>query len=335
MEICYLLAFPDPVETPQQPAEQIKGLKDAPYFQPIDIDLVTLGDETVIIEGYAVASVRQRYDGYVQIAESHFELRDPFAATVLADRTKIEAALQSRYIPEMYRKNSLFEEYTILLMPGAKPTPDKWLAKNKLAITNFIRSQRDVFDPQEIDEILTSRTRYSATELTLVDWEGAIIIAPNADYQSDIALLKIGNYQLLRYRMLDQSIEEMLDTINERFFQNRRRPRPTRGLIRQIAEHRLEVMIDFERAEQNLLLIGDWYTAKLYEAIQNEFYLKDWKESVRTKLDNLENIVETIQENFSLSWETLMDRVQMFGWVILLLGYIYLYLLDARIIKLP
>jgi len=310
-------------------------LKDAPYFQPIDIDLVTLGDETIIIEGYAVSTVRQRYDGYVQLVESHFELRDPFASTVLADRIKIQAALQSRYIPDAYRKNGLFEEYTILLIPGAKPTPDKWLEKNKLAITNFIRSQRDVFDPEEINDILVSRTRYSATELTLVDWEGAIIIAPNADYQSDIALLKIGNYQLLRYRMLDRSIEEMLDTINERFFQKRRRPRPTRGLIRQIAEHRLEVMIDFERAEQNLLLIGDWYTAKLYEVVQNEFYLKDWKDSVRTKLDNLENIVETIQENFSLSWEALMDRLQMLGWVLLLAGYIYLYLLDAGIIKLP
>jgi hypothetical protein len=271
----------------------------------------------------------------VQIVESHFELRDPFAPSVLSARSKIQAALQSRYIPEIYRKNGLFEEYTVLLVPGAKPTPDKWIDKNKLAVTNFIRSQREVFDPEEINEILASRTRYSAAELTLVDWEGAIIIAPKADYQSDIALLKIGNYQLLRYRMLDQSIEEMLDKINERFFQNRRRPRPTRGLIRQITGHRLEVMLNFERAEQNLLLIGDWYTAKLYEVIQNEFYLKDWKDSVRTKLDNLENIVQTIQENISLSWEALMDRLQMLGWVILLLGYIYLYLLDAGFIKLP
>jgi hypothetical protein len=134
--------------------------------------------------------------------------------------------------------------------------------------------------------------------------------------------------------MLDESIDEMLDKINERFFQTKR-PRATRGLIRQIAEHKLEVMLDFERAEQNLLLIGDWYTAKLYEVIQNEFYLKDWKESVRTKLDNLENIVETIQDNFALSFETLMERLQMLGWVLLLLGYIYLYLLDAGLIKIP
>jgi hypothetical protein len=335
-EICYLLAFPDSDDGKSPPSEQFKGLiKDAPYFQPTDIDLVTLGEETIIIEGHAVTVIRQRYDDRVQMVECHFTLRDPFAISVLPERTKIQSALQTRYIPEAIRRSGLFEEYSVLLVEDAKPAPDKWIEKNSIAIANFIRSQREVFDQEEITEVLGSRTRYSAKELTLIDWEGALIIAPNGDFQSDIALLKIGNYQLLRYRMLDASIEQMLDKINETFFQNKRRPRPTRGMIRQIAEHRLEVMLGFERAEQNMLLIGDWYTAKLYEVIQNEFYLKDWKESVRSKLDNLESIVETIKDNFSVSWESVMDKVQLALWFILLIGYLYLYFLDAGWLKIP
>ena len=336
MEICYLLAFPDSDDGKAPAPEQFKGIiKDAPYFQPVDIDLVTLGDETIVIEGFAVAVMRHRYDDRVQMVECRFDLDDPFAGSVLPVRTKIQSALQSRFIPETYRRNGLFEEYSILLVQEAKPTPDKWIDKNNFAIANFIRSQRDIFDKEEMNEVLGSRTRYSAEELTLIDWEGAVIIAPKADYRSDIALLKIGNYQLLRYRMLDQSIEELLDKISETFFQKRRRPRPTRGMIRQIAEHRLEVMLGFERAEQNLLLIGDWYTAKLYEAIQKEFYLVEWKASVRGKLDNLETIMQTIKDNFSMSWENLMDRLQLIGWVILLIGYIYLYLLDVGWLKIP
>jgi len=335
MEICYLIAFPDADDGKAPIPEPFKGLKDAPYFQPIDIDIVTLGEETVLIEGHAVLVMRQSYDGRVQMVECHFDLKDPFAPSVLQERAKIQDALESKFIPTQYRQNGLYEEYTILLVKEAKPSPDKWIEKNALALTKFIRSQREVFDKSEIEEILISRTHYSAVELTLVDWEGAVIIAPNDDYQSDIALLKIGNYQLLRYRMLDQSIDTMLDKISETFFKNKRRPRPTRGVIRQIAEHKLEVMLDFERAEQNLLLIGDWYTAKLYEAIQSEFYLKDWKENLKNKLDNLEGIVETVKDNFSMSFETLMDRLQMLGWVILLIGYMYLYFLDAGWIKFP
>jgi hypothetical protein len=335
MEICYLIAFPDADDGKNPSLEKFKGLKDAPYFEPIDIDLVTLGEETVLIEGHAVLVVRQRYDGRVQMIECRFDLKDPFAPSVLQERAKIQSALESKFIPNQYRQNGLYEEYTILLVEEASPNPDKWIEKNALALTKFIRSQREVFDKSEIEEILMSRTHYSAAELTLVDWEGAVVIAPNDDYQSDIALLKIGNYQLLRYRMLDQSIDAMLDRISATFFENKRRPRPTRGVIRQIAEHKLEVMLDFERAEQNLLLIGDWYTAKLYEVIQSEFYLKDWKENLKNKLDNLEGIVETIKDNFSMSFETLMDRLQMLGWVVLLIGYIYLYLLDAGWIKFP
>ena len=328
MEICYLIAFPDSEEEQVPAPEQLKVLKDAPYFQPVDIDLVNLGEETVIIESYAVSVVRQRYDGYVQVIECRFELSNPFAESVLQIRTKIQSALQSKYIPEAIRQSGLFEDYTVLLVQKAKPSPEKWIDKNAASLGKFIRSQREKLDTAEIKEILISRTQYSAADLTVVDWEGAVIIAPNADYGSDIALLKIGNYQLLRYRMLDQSIELMLDKINASFFKNKQRPYPTRDVIRQIAEHKLEVMLDFERAEQNLLLIGDWYTAKLYETIQSELYLKDWKENLKGKLDNIENIVQTIKDNFTLSLETIWARVEMFFYALMLVGYLYLTFVD-------
>ena len=198
--------FPDSEANARQPTEQIKGLKDALYFQPIDIEVVTLGEETMLVEGHAVSVLCQRYDGRVQILEARYSLRDPFAASVLPDRIKIQEAMQSRYIPENFRQNGRFEEYSILLVLEAKPSPEKWIEKNSLAITNFIRSQREVFDTEEINETLSSRTRYSTREIALADWEGAVMIAPKADFDSDIALLKLGNYQILRYRMLDQSI---------------------------------------------------------------------------------------------------------------------------------
>jgi len=46
-QICYLLCFSDPVEGSSEPPEQIRGLKDAPYFQPVDISVRTLGQDRV------------------------------------------------------------------------------------------------------------------------------------------------------------------------------------------------------------------------------------------------------------------------------------------------
>jgi len=129
MEICYLIAFPDTREPSAPVKESITGLKDAPYFQPVDIDLVSLGEETMLIEGYAVSVIRQQYDGRVQMVEARFGLKEPFEPSLLHERIKIENALQSRYIPEAYRQSGLYEEYTILLVDQARPTPDKWIEK--------------------------------------------------------------------------------------------------------------------------------------------------------------------------------------------------------------
>jgi len=334
-EICYIIAFPDSTGETSTSYEQIRGLKDAPYFQPVDIDVRTLGQVEVQAGGVQVSVLRQRYDDQIQMVDCRFQMSDVFNPSVIQQREVIERNLRERFIPVEHLANGLFEEYVVLMVTRIRATPDKFIDNNAVQIGRFIRSQREVLDRPELEQILSSRIRYSTQDLTVVDWEGAVIISGNGDFQSDIELLKIGNYQLLRYRMLDELVEGMLDKINESFFINKRRPRATRGAIRDIVHHRLEVMLDFERTEQNLLLIGDWYTAKLYTAIRDELYLEEWKNAIRGKLDNLESIVETIQENFALSFETLMDRLQMVGWVVLLIGYIYLYLLDAGWIELP
>jgi hypothetical protein len=330
-EICYLLAFPDPITEAAGPQEKIRGLKDAPYFEPVDIRVRMLGQAQVEAGGASVSVTRQRYEEHIQILECHFQLPDGLSLAGIQQREIIEKALTARFVPAPYQESGLFEEYVILLVRQVKSAPDAFLDKNAVALARFIRSQREVFDQEQLQQILTSRVRYSRVDLTLVDWEGAVIIAPEGDFQADIELLKVGNYQLLRYRLLDQTLNDSLNEINEQFRASPRRLRagPTRGQIRRIIQHRLDIMLDFEHSEQNLLLIGDWYTAQLYHAIHDEFYLAEWKEAIKRKLDALEAIIGTIRENFSLTWQSLVDNIQLIGWFLLLIGYIYLYFFDA------
>ena len=333
--ICYVLCFPDPVEKSSEPPEQIRGLKDAPYFQPVDISVRTLGQAQVLAGGETVAVSRQRYDDRVQIVECKFPLSDMLSQAALQKREAVEDDLLRQLVPAKCVEKGLFEEY-IILMLSTVTTSDEFVEDHAPQLAHFIRTQREALDQAEIEEILSSRVRYSKDDLTIVDWDGAIIIAPDADFQSDIELLKIGNYQLLRYRVLDQSVENSLRDIAEQFRSNPRRalrPGPTRGRIKRIVQHRLELMLDFEHTDQNLLLIGDWYTAKLYELIREELYLDHWKEAVHTKLGNMESIIETIQENFSLSWSGLMGQVELVGWIILLIGYFVLFFFDAGFVK--
>jgi len=333
--ICYLICFPDPVDTSTRPPEQIRGLKDAPYFQPVDISVRTLEPVQIQAGGVNVAVSKQRYDDRIQVIECKFALTDILSPSAIQRRENVEDDLLFKLVPSEYLEIGLFEEYVILMIDQVG-TSDQFVEENARRLAHFIRTQREPLDETEVKDILASRVRYSRNDLTIVDWDGAIIIAPDSDFQSDIELLKIGNYQLLRYRVLDQRLEKSLRDIAGQFRSNPRnslRSVSTRSRIQRIVQHRLELMLDFEHTDQNLLLIGDWYSAKLYGVIREELYLDNWKEAVHTKLDNIESIISTIQENFSLSWSGLMGQVELVGWIILLIGYFVLFFIDAGLVK--
>jgi hypothetical protein len=133
--------------------------------------------------------------------------------------------------------------------------------------------------------------------------------------------------------MLDKRIDEKLAYVREQFASGRPRfvfPVQSRRTVQQVIQERLTLLLDFERVDQKLLMIGDWYTAQLYRTIIDELYLDDWKTNVKQKLENMDTILRAVQDNFTVSWASLLDLVQLLGWLLLLLGYIYLFYLDTR-----
>ena len=50
--------------------------------------------------------------------------------------------------------------------------------------------------------------------------------------------------------------------------------------------------------------------------------------------DVLQDIIQTIQENFSLTWAGLLERVELIGWIVLLIGYFVLFFME-EIFKKP
>jgi hypothetical protein len=220
------------------------------------------------------------------------------------------------------------EEYTVLCLTHCDKPPDAFVDAYMGELATLLRTEARAFTHAEAEHIVGSRARYADTDLTVVDWEGALIIDPQADFQSEIELLKLGNYQILRYRLLDRAIERNLEALRHELRSKRRFGLGSRAL-RASLEQRLALLLDFEKSEQLLLLIGDWYTAQLYRVIVDEFYIDEWKAAVHDKLDQLESITDTVRANFSLTWERTLDLVQLAGWLVLLIGYFVLFYLDV------
>lgn len=92
----YLLSFPDVVPSSPAPAEKITGLKDAPYFQPVDILVQTLQGLELKVAETTILVARQRYDDRVQVVECRYTLPDPLSTAGNQERDRIQTALRNQ-----------------------------------------------------------------------------------------------------------------------------------------------------------------------------------------------------------------------------------------------
>ena len=331
LQICYLLMFPEEGELQPDEAKAAFQLKGPPYFQPIDMRVRFLDAHTVQLEGVTVSVQPQLYDRRVRLYQCLFELTEPLTTLAIMRKERVEQALQQMFLPDEVRESEMWEDYTVLLVRETAVSPTQFINDNAQPLARLVRSQNEPFSADEEAKILMSRLSYAADDLTVVDWGGAVVVAPDADFQADIELFKIGSYQLLRYRLMDRRIEEKLRHLRHQLARPTRRlsPLASRQQVRQLVEERIGLLLDFDRIDQELLMIGDWYTAQLYRTIIDELYLDEWKEIVKGKLDSLQGIMEVVQENLSISWSTCLDVVQLVGWMVLLIGYFVLFYLDV------
>ncbi|MBM4424170.1 MAG: hypothetical protein FJ030_12415 [Chloroflexi bacterium] len=332
--IVYLIQFPN--TEPASASSTSSGrqrlqpplTKQAPYFLDLDIELTELSDNDVIIDGQPVAVRRQVIDGQVVSVECAYTLADVLSPASNARKQIIQTKLHDTTLAEHDYRGAFVEEYTIVCLSQIGVSSDEFVQANRVSLASLLRSLPAFASESEVDQVLVSRARYTERDLTVVDWEGALIIDDEQDFQSDIELLKIGNYELLRYRLLDRAIDRNLQTVRDEL-ENKRRLGFFSNVLRQSLRQRLELLLNFEKTEQGLLLIGDWYTAQLYRLIVDEFYIDEWKAAVKGKLDQLESITDIIHENFTLSWEQFLDLVQVIGWLVLLIGYFVLFYFDV------
>lgn len=329
-DITYLLFLPYAAVPKVDSHSQPTLPKGAPYFLNLDIDVVELEPVDVTISHIPIHVRPQLLDKQIWVAECRYTLPDPLAKNAALRMQHIQLGLRKLFIDaaDLTEKDG-YEEYTIVHLQEDMDAPDHFVDQHAASFAQFLRNLDKPLEKREIAKTLSTRIRYSSRDLTIIDWNGAILITDDGDISSDIDIFKVGNYQLLRYRLLDRSIDQSLEKLQEIITRKRFTFSPLKDeTMFQILNKRLEIILSYERINQELLQIGDWYSAEMYRAIVDELYIDDWRETVSTKLDSLGSIHEIVSQNLSFSWSRLLDFVQMFGWLILLIGYFVLFYFD-------
>ena len=191
----------------------------------------------------------------------------------------------------------------------------RFCAENGRQIAQILRAERQALSNQEVEDALSVQLSYSFDDITLVDWNAALLIDSEGD---DVrALLEFANVELLEMRYVDQKLDRALDqaysTLSKRAWNLPWMFGYYAGDLRRLAELQVDNATLFEGVNNTLKLVGDQYLARVYRMVNRRFHLDEWDTSILRKLETLESIYEKISDQAS------NRRMEILEWVIILL----------------
>ena len=97
--------------------------------------------------------------------------------------------------------------------------------------------------------------------------------------------------------------------------------REIKQVIKELILMRSSSILEFESTERNIRLIGDWYSARLYDLIGKKFHFEEWRLKIQVQLDSIEDIYSLVSGNFNVSVKSRLEMVQLVGWLILMVAW--------------
>ncbi|HXV80827.1 MAG TPA: hypothetical protein VEG60_13190 [Candidatus Binatia bacterium] len=212
---------------------------------------------------------------------------------------------------------SLVEDYVVFHIQSFNQPFDanRFCSEQGREMAQILRAERQRLSDQEIDDAIAPRMSFGTDDLTVVDWNAALMI--DREGEDVHAVLDFANVELLEMRYLDQRLDSALDqaydTLSRPSFNLLRVFGYSSAALRRVAELQVDNAILFEGVNNTLKLLGDQYLARAYRLVNKRFHLEDWDASILRKLQTLESIYEKISD------QAANRRMEILEWVIIIL----------------
>lgn len=181
-------------------------------------------------------------------------------------------------------------------------------------VAQILRAEQRELSEDEMTDALSHRIAYGKDDLTIVDWNAALVIDKEAE--DVLTVLEFANVELLEMRFLDQRLDDALTQAYERLSRRSRKWlafRSDPADLRDVSQWQVDSAILFEGVNNVLKLLGDQYLARLYRLVAQRFHLSDWDASILRKLETLEGIYQKISDQVA------GRRMELLEWIIIVL----------------
>lgn len=313
-----------------QPATSRRGPKYYGGYQPPPLHLIqqtscaVLGAERtlkteLLLYDFGAVTVRYEipFEGSLATAgewSCRLSAEDPLASrareSVKMLLEKIAAAVRRPHHSDLMEDYLMFEFREV----DSPCSLDQLPARYGAELARILRAEAGALSAQQIADALSIQLSYGPDDLTLIDWNAAVIFDREAEDVLDV--LEFANIELLELRVLDAQLDASLDQSYEMLanlsWQRLLGISELAGL-RRVGQMQVDAAILFERFSNALKLLGDEYLARVYRAASQRFHLPEWNTSTLRKLETFDSLYR------KLSDRNASRRLEILEWIIILL----------------
>lgn len=210
--------------------------------------------------------------------------------------------------------DALIEDYFVARIERfAHPvSAEELLAASHEELSAIVLGESGPFSPGQREEALRHRFSYYADDLTILQWDAAVIYdrPESADAIEDI--LEFANSQLVELRTYDALLDRELDQI----YAIKPERRVSAFLGRRAAEQAatlryliVDVLELTDRASNALKVIGDAYYARIYRVASVRLALDEWQRQVDRKLQSIGEMYRFFDDQARAGRDVLLEIV--------------------------
>ena len=194
--------------------------------------------------------------------------------------------------------------------------PESFVEAHGPELARLLQAERGALSPERIRQTLATRIGYGPGDLSIVDWNAALLFDPEPD--DILAVLTHANIELLEMRLLDGQLDDLLAGAHELMGRLARHsnlwPGGTTGrAIRRFAELQMDSALLFEGVNNAIKLIGDQHLARVYTVASDRLNLPQWDTSVLRKLGVAESVYQKLADTAGTK------RMEILEWIIIVL----------------
>lgn len=204
------------------------------------------------------------------------------------------------------RETYLSEDYYVVAVSRLDPPleTEALLREHGGDIATLLRGERKPLSAEERDEVLRHRLSYLADDAFIVTWQAAFVYDPD-DIQAALEILEFANSQLLQFRYYDDLLDKELTAIYAQIERTRWYDTLLGGRYTKAAHRLHSLFIDVsevtDRTQNALKVVGDMYTARLFQLAARRVGVDSWKQAVEDKLRTLDVVYRSIVEEVNMS----------------------------------